>query len=104
MNLVLKKREEKGWSQTKLSMKSGVPQTTISAIERDIISPTLKPLVKLASAFGCQVSDLIESAQPATPTHFVSPDVENDPEWAAKRAYVREKMREQLFGNGVPKL
>jgi transcriptional regulator with XRE-family HTH domain len=53
-------REARGWSQTKLSIKSGVPQTTISAIETGKICPTVKPLKKLASALGCKVSDLID--------------------------------------------
>lgn len=63
MNPVQKKREEKGWSQTKLSMKSGVPQTTISAIETGKINPTVSPLKKLALAFGCRVSDLIDDIE-----------------------------------------
>lgn len=60
MTTVQKKREEKGWSQTKLSMKSGVAQTTISAIETGKVNPTVKLLKKIAAAIGCRVGDLID--------------------------------------------
>jgi transcriptional regulator with XRE-family HTH domain len=46
-------REKKGWSQTKLSKVSGVPQSTISEIENGIRkNPTFKTIQKLAKALG----------------------------------------------------
>lgn len=53
-------REAKGWSQVKLSMRSGVAQTMISAIERGKRNSTVRILSKLAKALGCKLDDLID--------------------------------------------
>ncbi|WP_081442674.1 helix-turn-helix domain-containing protein [Alicyclobacillus acidocaldarius] len=53
-------RQEYGWSQSELSRKARVPQTTISGIERDRHFPTLKHLFQIASAFGISLSELLK--------------------------------------------
>ena len=67
MMILLKgRRRAKGWSQMQLSMKSGIPQTTISAIEcGKINSPTIWLMVKLARALGCNIEDLIDATTEA---------------------------------------
>lgn len=43
-------REEKGISQNKLALLSGVPQATISRIERGLQVPQIETIVRLANA------------------------------------------------------
>lgn len=53
-------RENRGWSQSKLSRRSGVPQSTISEIENGIRrNPTFKTLEKLAKALGITIEHLV---------------------------------------------
>ncbi|HFK1742265.1 MULTISPECIES: helix-turn-helix domain-containing protein [Bacillus] len=53
-------RESRGWSQSKLSRRSGVPQSTISEIENGIRrNPTFKTLEKLAKALGITIEHLV---------------------------------------------
>ncbi|MEN2666004.1 helix-turn-helix transcriptional regulator [Listeria aquatica] len=51
-------REDKGFSQTKLSDISGVPQSTISTIEIKSKAPDIYILNKLANALGIELNDL----------------------------------------------
>lgn len=51
-------REEKGYSQDKLSSLSGVSRTVISLIEnKETYTTTTDTLEKLAKALDCKVSD-----------------------------------------------
>jgi transcriptional regulator with XRE-family HTH domain len=52
-------REKKGWTQVDLCMASGVPQTTISKIERSGTPFSLTTVYLLADAMGCTAHDLI---------------------------------------------
>jgi transcriptional regulator with XRE-family HTH domain len=45
-------REERGISQAMLSIKSGIPQRSVSVYERDKTVPTLLAAAKLAKALG----------------------------------------------------
>lgn len=53
-------RSAKGFSQTKLSKKSGVSQSFIHDLETGQKQPTIKTIHKLARALGIPVSELIE--------------------------------------------
>lgn len=53
-------RERQGLSQTDLSIKSGVLQTTISAIERGT-DPTGKIISRLATALNITTDELLSS-------------------------------------------
>lgn len=59
MYAVKQKREKLGMSQEKLSKKSGVSRTIISALEtnHDTVTSTAT-LLKIADALGCNVSDI----------------------------------------------
>lgn len=54
------RRAENGWSQAQLQRASGVPQTTISAIERGVMIPTVTVAYALAKAIGCTIDELFD--------------------------------------------
>lgn len=59
MVLLKQKREEKGISQYRLSVLSGVPQQTISGIESEARkNPGIGTLYALCAALGCSLSDI----------------------------------------------
>jgi transcriptional regulator with XRE-family HTH domain len=55
-------REEKRWSQYQLASKSGIPRTTISAVELGTRTPKLGALTKLAKALNKPLADLYAAA------------------------------------------
>lgn len=52
-------RELQGWSQNELSEKSGIPQSTISAIERSRINLGVERAKQLARALRCHPAVLV---------------------------------------------
>lgn len=58
-NLV-KIRKEKGWSQEKLAVESGISYNTIIKIERGgIENPKIATVIKLANALGVSIDYLV---------------------------------------------
>ena len=58
-NLV-KLRKQKGWSQEKLAVESGISYNTIIKIERGgIENPKIKTVIKLAEALGITLDQLV---------------------------------------------
>lgn len=57
-------RRQRGWSLDVLSQLSGVSRSMLSQIEREQANPTLAVTVKIASALGMSVSQLVEQAVP----------------------------------------
>lgn len=56
-------RQERGWSQAQLAIKSGVSRSHISLIElRRLLDPRADVLLKLAKAFNIPVEELYEAA------------------------------------------
>ena len=53
-------RQEAGWSLDVLSQASGVSRSMLSQIEREQANPTLAVTVKIATAFGMTVGQLVE--------------------------------------------
>ncbi len=51
-------RESMGWSQDKLSEKSGLHRTYISGIERGIRNPTISIVDQVATSLNVTVSEL----------------------------------------------
>ncbi len=52
-------RKARGYTQNKLAIKSGLSRQAIVVIESGQKSPTLNTLIKIASALGVTVSQLI---------------------------------------------
>ena len=53
-------REEKGWTQSELSERSGVGRITISRMESGALEETSAgTLIKLANALECDMGDLV---------------------------------------------
>jgi len=58
-NLV-KIRKQKGWSQEKLAVESGISYNTIIKIERGgITNPKIETVIKLATALNISIDDLV---------------------------------------------
>jgi transcriptional regulator with XRE-family HTH domain len=55
---VKKVREQKGWSQDRLSEETGLHRTYISGIERGVRNPTIEIVQRLATALGVEIRDL----------------------------------------------
>jgi ribosome-binding protein aMBF1 (putative translation factor) len=55
---VKKHRDEKGWTQSELATKAGLPQSHISRIERAEYTPTHKTIGKIAEAFGIELGEI----------------------------------------------
>lgn len=51
-------RRERGWSQDDLSSYANIAKPYISTLERGLSKPGIDTLLKLATAFGLEVSDL----------------------------------------------
>jgi predicted transcriptional regulator len=60
MSRVRERREELrvAFSQYHLSRLTGIPQTRISLIERDLVEPNTAEQERIAQALGCIVEDL----------------------------------------------
>ena len=53
------RRKELGISQIALSARSGVPQSTVSAVERGDRTPTAETMMMLAKGLRCSVDSLL---------------------------------------------
>jgi len=51
-------REQKGWSQDRLSEETGLHRTYISGIERGVRNPTIEIVQQLSTALGVEIQDL----------------------------------------------
>ena len=76
-------RQQAGWSLDVLSKACGVSRSMLSQIEREQANPTLAVTVKIASAFGLNVTDLfqyshrtpnIDVVRAADPSHIFRED------------------------------
>jgi transcriptional regulator with XRE-family HTH domain len=52
-------RTQKGWTQVKLSKRTGIATSHLSMIERNQRDPSIKALQALASAFGMPLNVLV---------------------------------------------
>lgn len=75
---IRKLRTERKWSLEALAQSSGVSRSMLSQIERNEVNPTLAVLLSIARAFGVNLSDLIETADPAPRLHVIRA---NDPQY-----------------------
>ena len=59
-----KAREDKGWSQNRLSIKSGIHVQCISQWERDKVFPTIINLIPIADALDVTLDELVGRTVP----------------------------------------
>ena len=55
---VKKVREQKGWSQDRLSEETGLHRTYIRGIERGVRNPTIEIVQQLSTALSVEIQDL----------------------------------------------
>ena len=63
---VRKFRNSNKWSQTVLSSKTNIPQTTISDIENGRSLPDIRQAINIAKALGIQLTELLEDDEEQT--------------------------------------
>lgn len=56
---IKKARKNKGYSQKRLSMRTGIPQTTIANWETGASFPTVINLIPIADALGVTLDELV---------------------------------------------
>lgn len=56
-------RNEKRMSQEELAWESGLDRTTVSMLERGLMSPTLRTIVRLSTALNLLASSLVARAE-----------------------------------------
>jgi DNA-binding XRE family transcriptional regulator len=63
------RREGLAWSQDELARAAGLTQAQVATVEAGQANPTLRTLVKLATALSCTVHDLFQDSdrRPGTP-------------------------------------
>jgi transcriptional regulator with XRE-family HTH domain len=54
------KRFRAGLTQQQLADKSGLTQTTVARVERDMVEPEVTTVRKLSQALGITISDLLD--------------------------------------------
>src|SRR5918997_2368421 len=64
---VKRRREEHGWSQTRLAVEAGMSVSGVSMIESGHRNLTTTTLAKLAKALGVEVGELFPKAQAPLP-------------------------------------
>ena len=73
-NNVIEIRRRRQWSQAQLSDRSGIPRSTIANIETGAGNPSLRNLVRLATALGIGIDELL--ARPRSDCQLIrAPDV-----------------------------
>ena len=58
VHAVERRRAARGWSQTELARRAGIPRTTVSAIEGERLTPSVTAALALARALECSVEEL----------------------------------------------
>lgn len=53
-------RERRNMTQTQLSVATDIPQSRISAYEREKITPTITVLARIAAELNCEWHELVE--------------------------------------------
>jgi transcriptional regulator with XRE-family HTH domain len=63
VRLLREEREKKGLSMNVLAQRSGLSQSMISLIERDLRNPTLDTLLRIGDVLQIEIGDLISKAR-----------------------------------------
>lgn len=57
-NSIRQARDDRGWSQQELAVRTGLSRTGVSAVEAGRLVPSTAAALALAAAFGCRVEEL----------------------------------------------
>ncbi len=57
-NILARQRATRGWSQSELARRAGIPRTTVGAIEGNRFTPSVTTALALARALDCSVEEL----------------------------------------------
>jgi transcriptional regulator with XRE-family HTH domain len=63
---IVARREARGWMQAEFAGKVGIGAPKLSEIENERVNASLKLLVKIAEALGCQVAYLLRDFREPT--------------------------------------
>ncbi|MBU6298115.1 MAG: helix-turn-helix transcriptional regulator [Alphaproteobacteria bacterium] len=88
---VRKERERRGWSLADLAARSGVSKAMLSKIEREEASPTAVILLRIATAFGLTLAEMLAPCA-AGPQRLLR--AADQPQW---RDPETEYLRRQVF-------
>jgi transcriptional regulator with XRE-family HTH domain len=66
---IKRRREDAGLSQEVFAEKAGLHRTYVSQLERGIKSPSVRVLVKMAGALGCEAWEILREANEHSPKH-----------------------------------
>jgi len=63
IRLLREEREKRGLSMTAVAQRSGLSQSIISLIERDLRNPTLDTMLRIADAIGIDLGEILIRAR-----------------------------------------
>jgi transcriptional regulator with XRE-family HTH domain len=63
IRLLREAREERGLSMNVVAQRSGLSQSIVSLIERDLRNPTLDTLLRMAEAIGIDLGEILVQAR-----------------------------------------
>lgn len=63
IRLLREEREKRGLSMNAVAQRSGLSQSIVSLIERDLRSPTLDTLLRIAEAIEVDLGDILSRAR-----------------------------------------
>ncbi len=110
------RREALSWSQDEVARRAGLTQPQVAALEAGQANPTLRTLSKLAAAFSCGVTQLLEDPEPpldgctqgdreaAEELHLQASPLYSwdDPRWDEERQASEFELMEQLGIQPMP--
>ncbi len=69
VQILRQERKRKAISMTRLAEKSGLSQSMVSLVERDLRNPTLDTLLRLTDVLELELSDILVRAKAAAKLH-----------------------------------
>ena len=92
---IAQERAQRGWSLADVAERSGVSRSMLSKIERQEASPTATVLLRIASAFGVTLAELLTAPAAASPRLARAAD---QPSWTDPTSGYR---RRQIYLSSV---
>jgi len=94
---IAEERAKRGWSLADLAERSGVSRSMLSKIERQEASPTATVLLRIASAYGVTLAELLTAPAAALPRLA---RVAEQPTWTDPTSHYRR--RQVYLGTSLP--